>query len=1207
MQLCLPTRKTHVKLRYCERNFVKVYVVIIILLFNIFPSLARLKLQTVITQKNDFVCNTCDLKPTQENNFSNYYRRCYNELHSRNSSMVCVFWYEHSFHFPTDAMWHPMTVSIFMQLLSVKYFTRKVKIFLNLVIKHGAALGNVKAGYIPGVGGMTHINKTDCLNDELRRNPSLSSALECARTCNPGEKPRICYYHFTLERYPVNGLACALCTPNVTNSVCANCQCIPGDGVNRMALTVNRMMPGPSIQVCEGDYLVIDVLNHIDGEAVTIHWHGLYQKGTQYYDGVPTLTQCPINSGNTFRYQFYASNSGTHFWHAHTALHKMDGIFGSLIVRKPTREDPNSCLYNFDVSSHVILINDWMHEQATERFPGRNLGVTGQSSDAFLINGKGRSTNFDGSRTNTSFEVFTVEAKQRYRFRLINAFCTTCASQFTIEGHTLTVIAVDGQSVLPVKVNTIASSAGERIDFILNADQPIGSYWIQLQGIDACNDIQQLAVLQYTNASTIPTTEEPDASNSLPPGIILNPYGSDCSQEVENGICINGLRAALEVDKNLLQKKPDLRFYFSPTLHPYTPEDVFRPNTYKTFAVAVSPFIDRTAISNISFVSPPSPPLSQINDIPDGQFCNSNNLPPNCDSTSCSCTHMVDIKRDAVVEVVLIDRFGAPNIYHPFHLHGFHYHVFAMGQPFGPLIDNNTEITLELFKEMDKNNQIKRNFDYPPGKDTIAIPNNGYVIFRFLADNPGYWLLHCHTVFHQIVGMETIMHVGKREDLPPVPKNFPKCGNYVPKIKSPLPPSTPFHSLSVTQSLTLPLFLSQSPSFSILHVPSLVSLALRLPCCPFGSIRAHASPLSASPFSRPLSQSTASRLRLLVDLVTWPRVIVLRRTPGTSAAPAGARDVGQSYLGRGSALDSDRGTLSGASNRIARQAARLGEKIEDDGGATSAWTTGIVCSLVEDRGRDRRENREKTGLRESGHTGNENALRKLQKSGSSTLGQVAWIRAAPCCAPAEVGGSRRWWKVRNEEDDARGRSDCERRLVVRPRVAIARLPSSHTPPYDNRAGTLAKATSRHERATARLVEIFRYYDLDRFIHGTSEHYGRGAAGRRTSFAIHFDPRTTVRGPKKSVSVTVNATALRIPGRRTAQYFVEYTALIRTPVNQAYLKDSWIPPTRAYPTTDADRSRSCAFNFSMMAYRVNFQESFHLSASRYAYLFFFQNT
>jgi FtsP/CotA-like multicopper oxidase with cupredoxin domain len=96
--------------------------------------------------------------------------------------------------------------------------------------------------------------------------------------------------------------ACQVCTPNATNTVWSHCQCVLADGVERGILTVNRMIPGPSIQVCDGDRVVIDVENHMEGMEVTIHWHGIWQRGTQYYDGVPFVTQCPIQQGNTFRY-----------------------------------------------------------------------------------------------------------------------------------------------------------------------------------------------------------------------------------------------------------------------------------------------------------------------------------------------------------------------------------------------------------------------------------------------------------------------------------------------------------------------------------------------------------------------------------------------------------------------------------------------------------------------------------------------------------------------------------------------------------------------------------------------------------------------------------------------------------------------------------------------------------------------------------------
>ncbi|KMQ94895.1 laccase 2 [Lasius niger] len=218
------------------------------------------------------------------------------------------------------------------------------------------------------------------------------------------------------------------------------------------------MIPGPSIQVCQGDKVVVDVENHIEGMEVTIHWHGVWQRGSQYYDGVPYVTQCPIQEGNTFRYQWTAGNEGTHFWHAHTGMQKIDGLYGSIVIRQPPNKDPNSNLYDYDLTTHVMLISDWFHESAVERFPGRLAVNTGQAPESVLINGKGQFRDPNtGFMTNTPLEVFTITSGRRYRFRMINSYGSVCPAQITIEGHTLTVIATDGEAVQPVQVNTIIS------------------------------------------------------------------------------------------------------------------------------------------------------------------------------------------------------------------------------------------------------------------------------------------------------------------------------------------------------------------------------------------------------------------------------------------------------------------------------------------------------------------------------------------------------------------------------------------------------------------------------------------------------------------------------------------------------------------------------------------------------------------------------
>lgn len=170
-----------------------------------------------------------------------------------------------------------------------------------------------------------------------------------------------------------------------------------------------------------------------------------------------------------YRYQWTGKNPGTHFWHAHTGLQKLDGLYGSIIVRQPQADDPNCELYNFDLASHVMLLSDWFHELASEKFPGRLATDVGQDPDSILINGKGQyQTPGTDNFTSTPLEVFTVIPGHKYRFRIINAFGTVCPAQLVIESHNLTVIATDGEPVKPVQVNAINSFSGKMALCITN-------------------------------------------------------------------------------------------------------------------------------------------------------------------------------------------------------------------------------------------------------------------------------------------------------------------------------------------------------------------------------------------------------------------------------------------------------------------------------------------------------------------------------------------------------------------------------------------------------------------------------------------------------------------------------------------------------------------------------------------------------------------
>lgn len=138
-------------------------------------------------------------------------------------------------------------------------------------------------------------------------------------------------------------------------------------------------------------------------------------------------------------------------------------------------------------------------------------------------------------------------------------------------------------------------------------------------------------------------------------------------------------------------------------------------------------------------ITPPYPLLSQKSFYNESIFCDSKN-PKNCiqNSSVCQCIHRLKVKLNSIVELVLID-LNDP-FTHPFHLHGHKFHVMDMG-----ILDKNLTMDDILRNGIDRPERFPKN---PSLKDTIQVPNAGYARIKFRADNPGFWIGHCHFDYH---------------------------------------------------------------------------------------------------------------------------------------------------------------------------------------------------------------------------------------------------------------------------------------------------------------------------------------------------------------------------------------------------------------------------------------------------------------------------
>lgn len=316
----------------------------------------------------------------------------------------------------------------------------------------------------------------------------------------------------------------------------------------------------------------------MDGTATTVHWHGLRQKGTPFSDGVPFITQCPIQYGTTFRYSFYANDVGTHLFHSHSGQHKANGIYGPLIVRTPRESSPH---YDFDNPDFFILAADWMHVYAEQYFPG----LTSRLSifESLLINGHGRFLNVSQIIRRSTFDhafflfqkttclfsdapltIYNVQHHKRYRFRLINAASNVCPFQLQIENHEITVIASDGSSFQPVTTDTLFFISGERYDFVVNANQAeVRDYWIRIRALFPCTkEIEEFALLRYHDGPVSNNVRNFNFNDRKPPGWLETfPDGRYFNTAKPN---VNGTAISTAVsnirDASVTDAKPDYSF-----------------------------------------------------------------------------------------------------------------------------------------------------------------------------------------------------------------------------------------------------------------------------------------------------------------------------------------------------------------------------------------------------------------------------------------------------------------------------------------------------------------------------------------------------------------------------------------------------------------------------------------------------------------------
>lgn len=221
----------------------------------------------------------------------------------------------------------------------------------------------------------------------------------------------------------------------------------------------NGTIPGPTIQVCTGDYVNFRVYNDLP-EPTSIHWHGLDVPNNM--DGAPDVEPTPkIRPGGYFDYHFRIVNPpGTHMYHTHfnVARQGMMGLAGGLIIL-----EPDGTITDRD---YFILLQEFaLH--------GLPMGVV--KPGCYDVNPMSDELQFFtmNGRCFPLTEPLPVTCGDTVRIRLANPAMMT--HPIHLHGQQFVVTASDGNILSEcarMKKNTISVSSGETWDVEFEATNP---------------------------------------------------------------------------------------------------------------------------------------------------------------------------------------------------------------------------------------------------------------------------------------------------------------------------------------------------------------------------------------------------------------------------------------------------------------------------------------------------------------------------------------------------------------------------------------------------------------------------------------------------------------------------------------------------------------------------------------------------------------
>ena len=449
-------------------------------------------------------------------------------------------------------------------------------------------------------------------------------------------------------------------------------------------------------------------------EGTTLHWHGLLQKGTPQYDGIPSVGQCPIAPGQSFTYRFQADLYGTSWYHSHYSTQFSGGALGPMIIYGPTDQPHVTDL-------GPVMLMDWYHNNYTylvdqTMAPNAALSTGGPnapSSSNNLINGK---MNFDCSQTslpctpNAGLSKFSFTSGGTHKLRLINTGAQAI-QKFSIDGHTLTVIANDFVPIQPYETDHVSLGVGQRADVLVNGTgKPGQAYWMR-SNIKSCSNNDgvsplALAAIYYENADTTISPKTTSSVNDAGERSCAN----DPLEQTVPTYQIQAPNPSVTETINMELKSNGTHMLY------YMDNVSFRANYNDPLLLDVSK-------GNLTFT-----PQSNVHNYGTNQTVR-----------------------------LIVQNYDTQS--HPMHLHGHNMQILHVG--FGPW--DGTVVR--------QSNPQRRDVQLmPPGSPS----NPTHMVIQWTQDNPGVWPFHCHIAWHLSAGLYmTVLENAKSIQTDPTYRNLP--------------------------------------------------------------------------------------------------------------------------------------------------------------------------------------------------------------------------------------------------------------------------------------------------------------------------------------------------------------------------------------------------------------------------------------------------